>query len=252
MELFTHFGNGSVLIIAFGGYRQDMRNFIPLVEQTQDAFQWLLVHLPFINPESSIQNKLTPDGLTQIIHSQLQKYRYQKVYLLGFSIGGRIAQVIFLRSPEKFNGLILINTDGLKKHFLQWATEKKWLSEQFLYQVIEQTNFWRCLIQLAYKMRFIPAKRKNFYLKHIQNTHRRKILIKIWKMYADFKPNLNQLFKYRDKVVLIWSKQDEVLPFKIGIRAAQKLNITLHSVEGGHNIIESQPIKVAGILNSVI
>lgn len=250
MRLCTHYGTGNTLIVAFGGYRQDMRAFEPLVRETEKEFQWLLVHLPYINPESEIHTVFTPQELLNRIFTEIQQYTCQKIYLLGFSIGGRIAQHLFLLEPQKFDKLILLNADGLNTHLLQWITQRKWLSEKLLYRVIE-CKIWQFLIKGFQKIRLFSAKKAKFYLAHIQNTHRRKILVQIWKKYVHFKPNVKKLACHNHKVFLIWSKQDEVLSVKIAHRIVKKYQFGLQLIEANHSIIEQEYKKVAGLIKSI-
>jgi pimeloyl-ACP methyl ester carboxylesterase len=250
MHLCTHHGTGSTLIIALGGYRQDMRVFEPLIHETEKEFQWILVHLPYISPESNINTVYTSQELLHHIFTELNRYNYKKVYLLGFSIGGRIAQHLFLLAPEKFDQLILINSDGLKKHILQWISQKKWISETFLYRIIER-KIWHVLINTLQKTRLISSKKAVFLLKHIQNTRRRKILIQIWKKYADYQTNLKSLSKYKNKVFLIWSKHDEVLPVQTAYKTVKKYNFALKIIEANHNIIEEHYKQLAMVIKSI-
>jgi len=250
MHLCTHHGTGNTLIIALGGYRQDMRAFEPLIEKTQEEFQWLLVHLPYISPESDSVTVYKPDELLHIIFTQLQQYQFKNLYLLGFSIGGRIAQHLFLRAPEKFDKLILINADGLKTHFLQWITQRKWISEKFLFWCIDH-KIWYSLIKTFQKTGFIPYRKAMFYMKHIQNTRRRKILIQIWKKYASFKPHVKQLAKYKHKILLIWGKHDEVLPVKIAQKISTKHGFILEIIDGNHNMIEENYEHIAKKVKSI-
>lgn len=250
MCLSTHYGKGEILIVVLGGYRQDMRAFDSLVHETENEFQWLLVHLPYINPESEINVVYTPQELLQNILAEVHKHNYQKIYLLGFSIGGRIAQNLFLLNPEKFNKLILINADGLKTHLLQWISQKKWVSEKLLYCIIE-SKLWQFLIKILQKMRFISSKKAKFYLAHIQNTHRRKILIQIWKKYAAYQADVPRLSLYKNKVFLIWSRYDEVLPVKIAYKTAKKHDFTLKVIDANHNVIEQEYKQLACMLESI-
>jgi len=250
MRLCTHYGTGNTLIIALGGYRQDMRAFEPLIEKTREEFQWLLVHLPYISPESDSVTVYKPQELLHIIFTELQQYQFKNLYLLGFSIGGRIAQHLFLHAPEKFDKLILINADGLKPHFLQWITQRKWISEKFLFWCIDR-KIWYSLIKTFQKTGFIPYRKAMFYIKHIQNTRRRKILIQIWKRYAVYQSNLKALAKYRNKVFLIWGKHDEVLPVKIAEKTVRKYNFGLEIIEATHNIIEERYEWIAKKVKSI-
>lgn len=250
MPLCTHYGTGNTLIIALGGYRQDMRVFEPIIAQTGTDVQWLLVHLPYISPESDVVKVYPPHELLQHILAHAEQYTYQKLYLLGFSIGGRIAQHLFLIAPNKFDKLILLNSDGLKRHFLQWVAEKKWLSEKFLTWSINR-KVWPILIQYLQKIRCISPQKALFYLKHIQNTQRRKILVQIWKKYASYTTSLNKLAKHKHKILLIWSKYDEVLPVKIAKKTVKRYNFNLEIVESHHNIVEHQSEWIANKIKSM-
>ncbi|MCS7075641.1 MAG: alpha/beta hydrolase [Bacteroidia bacterium] len=249
MELFSHFGSGDKIVVALGGYKQDMHSFDTLIQKTKDIFRWILVHLPLINSEN--EQVLSPDTLLHLIHNEIKKYPYQKVYLLGFSIGGRIAQTLFLLAPQCFDKLILINADGLKKHFLQWITEKKWISIHLLYKWIEQYKLWKFIIKTGQKIGFISPKRAYFYLKHIESTQQRKMLIKIWKEYSHFKPKFKNLLSHKDKVILIWGRQDQILSVRTAERLSHKYRFRLLCVEGGHNIIQTKPNLLSDILKSI-
>ncbi|MAE51270.1 MAG: hypothetical protein CMH27_05635 [Micavibrio sp.] len=104
-DILSHKIPDAEIIIPNGSYTFD----IPMHELPEDMRQQVeaLNHTPFTwYPQNSSQAKHTSDPLSERLAS-LQQNTENRIYLLGFSIGGFRAADIFLNAPDDFAGAVL-------------------------------------------------------------------------------------------------------------------------------------------------
>ena len=104
-DILSHKIPDAEIIIPNGSYTFD----IPKHELPEDMRQQVeaLDHTPFTwYPQSASQAKQTSDPLSERLAS-LQQNTENRIYLLGFSIGGFRAADIFLNAPDDFAGAVL-------------------------------------------------------------------------------------------------------------------------------------------------
>src|SRR5215831_2285952 len=109
-------GKGKKILCCFHGYGESSESFAFLENYLGDEFSLLCIDLPFHGKtEWNEGTHFTPYELVLIINEILQQFPESgpKIYLMGFSLGGRIALSLFETIPEKIGSLILLAADGL-------------------------------------------------------------------------------------------------------------------------------------------
>ncbi|MDU1593675.1 MAG: 2-succinyl-6-hydroxy-2,4-cyclohexadiene-1-carboxylate synthase [Staphylococcus lugdunensis] len=99
------------LIVLLHGFISDSRTFDPYIEMFTSEVNVVTIDLPGHGNDTS-NSKLTWDFsfITQAIDEVLAHFSDKKVYLLGYSMGGRVALYYALYGKCRLSGLILEST----------------------------------------------------------------------------------------------------------------------------------------------
>ena len=97
-------------IILLHGLMGALSNFEALIEYFKGKNKVILPILPFFDIPL---RKLSVASLAEHIHAFVEYKNFDKVYVLGNSLGGHIAQLYAMEHPEKVKGMILTGSSGL-------------------------------------------------------------------------------------------------------------------------------------------
>lgn len=102
-------GEGDVLVLLHGLFG-NLANFEHVVAYFSDKCRVVVPFLPLY--ELPIR-ETTVDGLTQYVADFIEYKGYERINLLGNSLGGHVALVYTLMQPHRVNSLILTGSSGL-------------------------------------------------------------------------------------------------------------------------------------------
>src|SRR5688572_6747511 len=130
---YYRFGAGPRLVICFHGYAEEARLYSFLENHAADQFTFYSIDLPFHGKTKWNEGlNFSHTDLQQIVRIILleangqHKTRNEKLILLGFSLGGRIALSFYQAQPENIEKIILLAPDGLIVNFWYWlATQTR-------------------------------------------------------------------------------------------------------------------------------
>jgi 2-hydroxy-6-oxonona-2,4-dienedioate hydrolase len=97
-------------LILLHGLMGALSNFECLLDHFKDSHNVVIPLLPIYTMPLK---DLDLDGLVDFIEAFIDSKGYEKVYLLGNSLGGHLAQLYCLRRPEKVAKMILTGSSGL-------------------------------------------------------------------------------------------------------------------------------------------
>jgi 2-hydroxy-6-oxonona-2,4-dienedioate hydrolase len=102
-------GKGEPLMLLHGLFGA-LSNFKDLIEHFRHTHKVIVPMLPLF--ELDILHT-TVGGLAKYVHKFIEARGYEKIHLLGNSLGGHVALVHVLKHPEKIRSLILTGSSGL-------------------------------------------------------------------------------------------------------------------------------------------
>lgn len=101
---------GSANLVLLHGLFGALSNFEGIISQLGSKYNVIIPILPIF--EMPLR-KLSVSGLVGYVHEFLLYKGYDKVHLLGNSLGGHIALLYVLEHPEKVNSITLTGSSGL-------------------------------------------------------------------------------------------------------------------------------------------
>jgi len=128
---YLQWGCGRRLLLAFHGYGNDARIFIPFSEYLSSEYTILSFDLPHHGASKWQEGaKLTRQEVFDLTAAVMTKYNVEKVSLLGYSMGGRVCLSIVESMPERIDKVALIAADGLTINFYYYFLTRTWFGKK--------------------------------------------------------------------------------------------------------------------------
>jgi 2-hydroxy-6-oxonona-2,4-dienedioate hydrolase len=107
-------GEGEPIILLHGLFGA-LSNFNDLIKYFSSSYKVVIPLLPLYDLEL---DQTTVLGMVDYVDEFIEFKKYDKVHLIGNSLGGHIAQIYYLRKPEKVKTMTLTGSSGLFENSL--------------------------------------------------------------------------------------------------------------------------------------
>ncbi len=198
-EQFRYFetGAGSVLLLLHGLFGA-LSNFRGVIDQFAEKMK---VCIPLLPLYSLPPEQTTVEGLVKYIHDFIEHKKYDKVILLGNSLGGHIALMYTLKFPKKVRSIVLTGSSGLFENSLGDSYPKK-----------SDYDFVKHKTEYTFYNPAIATKELVDEVYEIVNN-REKALRILYLAKSALRNNLREHLKnIKVPVMLIWGKDDKITP----------------------------------------
>nr|WP_263327801.1 alpha/beta hydrolase [Neobacillus sp. Marseille-Q6967] len=237
--------NGKPPILLIHGFASSTYTFRRIVPLLQKQFSIIAVDLPgFGKSEKSTSFIYSFHNYAKLLLECIHKFGFSNTYIVAHSMGGQIALHMALIAPEKINKLILLCSSGYLRRAKKLLIYSSYLPffEKFVYHYIKRKDVKYHLRNVFFNQTLIndeliqefgrPLAEKGFYKALIRLLRHRE---------GDLLPQ--QLQDIKVPVILIWGKEDRVVPLEVGQRLVRDLpNAQLITYEKtGHLITEERP-----------
>jgi pimeloyl-ACP methyl ester carboxylesterase len=217
-----------------------MRNIYPLASE----HRVYVPDLPGFGRSDLPGPSFSPFDYSRFLADLMSLLNIEKANLVGQSLGGGVALHYALCFPENVNRLVLVDSAGLGKE-VPWGL--RLMSLPLLGELCSRPT--RKKVQLFFKVAvhdriLITKDFIDLYYSFSSRPGFQPSLLRIVRLMLTTRgardqilmPIVNNLEKIRQPVLVIWGKEDRVLPLKHGYFAKQRLpNATLQIIEGcGH------------------
>ena len=232
-------GNGEVIVLLHGLFGA-LSNFNQLITYFSPRYKIAIPLLPLYNLAVA---ETTITGMADYIDEFIEHKKYDRVHLLGNSLGGHIAQLYYLRKPQKVKTMTLTGSSGLFENSLGDTYPRKG-DYEFVKKKTEETFFdpKTATKALADEVFEIVNNRE----KVIRMVSMAKSAVRC--NLRDEIPNMNL------PVCLIWGKDDIITPAFVAEEFRKLLpNAELHILEQcGHAAMMEQPEQFNRILENFL
>lgn len=194
-------GEGEVLMLLHGLFGA-LSNWKDVREHFSKKYKVVIPIMPIF--EMNIL-KLSVDGLANYIHEFIQFKKYNKVNLLGNSLGGHVALVYVKKHPEIINSMLLTGSSGLYENAMGGSYPKKG-DKAFIREKIEYTFY-------------DPKNASDELVEEVYQTvnDRGKVLRILTMAKSAIRHNMRKdIPKMSLPVCLIWGKDDHITPVEVG------------------------------------
>ncbi len=243
------FGSGNKMALCFHGYGETAESFSFLEKYVGSEYRFYAIDLPFHgNTEWNEGLNFTADDVLQIL-KEIPGLMEQRLTLIGFSLGGRVALSLYELIPEKIEKMILMAPDGLKINFWYWLTTQTLIGNKLFAFTMKHPDWFFAFLKLINKIGFVNTSIFKFVSYYIGNEKVREQLYSRWTALRKLKPSLSKIKslirKYHTGVHLVNGKYDRIIlpdrgkKFQEGIEEFCSIQI----IRSGHQVLHENHIK---------
>ncbi len=227
-------------IVLLHGLLGQLSNFQGILDGFSDRYNVVFPHLPIL--EMPVK-EVGIGALLQYVSSFIKHKDYDKVNLIGNSLGGHLAQLYTLDNPDKVQTLTLTGSSGLFESAMGSTFPKRGNYEYIKEKV--QTTFYD------------PATASEELIDEIFKTvnDRMKAIRIVATAKSAVRHNLgDKLHNIKVPSLLVWGKQDGVTPPFVGEKFNELLvNSELHFIDKcGHAPMMEHPEEFNKILDQFL
>ncbi len=195
-------GNGGLPLILLHGLMGALSNFEGILNIVSKKYNVVVPMLPIF--EMPLR-KLSVSGLVDYVERFIDFKNYDKVHVLGNSLGGHIAQMYVLKRPEKVKSLILTGSSGLFESAMGTSFPKRGN-----YEYIQKKTE-----SVFYNPAFATKELVDEVFETVNN--RNKAIRVVATAKSAVRHNLEKRLKdIKTPTLLVWGKNDEVTPSWVG------------------------------------
>jgi pimeloyl-ACP methyl ester carboxylesterase len=250
---YYRFGSGPRVAICFHGFGEDATLFGFLGKYAGTQFTFYSIDLPFHGKTEWRDGLIfTVPTLSCIVEEILQQNNHKlqttndKLTLMGFSLGGRIALSLYQAMPEKIERLVLLAPDGLKVNFWYWFSTQTWLGNKLFLFTMKYPGWFFGFLKTMNNLRLVNASVFKFVNYYIGEKNIRQLLYNRWTTLRKLRPNLKHIKSFitqeKTAVRLIYGKHDRIILSAVGKRfkKAVESHCTLTIINSGHQVLHEK------------
>jgi pimeloyl-ACP methyl ester carboxylesterase len=257
---YYRWGNGPRLLLCFHGYGESAPGFSFLEDILGDAFTILAIDLPYHGQTDWKEPPLTPTTLLTII-DEIVSHPPKGVpppkgspsptgwWLMGYSMGGRIALSLLEHAPARIDRLILLAPDGLVVNPWYWLATQTRPGRQLFKWTMYHPGWFFFVLRAGNKLALVNPSVYKFVANYVDNKEIRSALYIRWTGLRLFKPRLaviKDLIRSRHlPVQLLYGKFDRIIrvergeQFRKGIEPWCELTV----IPAGHQLLKKDHIQ---------
>lgn len=230
-------GEGPVLLLLHGLFGA-LSNWKDVLDHFSQKYRVVIPLMPIF--EMNIL-KLSVEGLSNHIHEFIEYKQFDKVNLLGNSLGGHVALVYIKKHPERVQSLVLTGSSGLYENAFGSSYPRKG-DKKFLRERINVTFY-------------DPKSTTDELVDEIYETlqDKSKILRILTMAKSAIRHNMRKdIPSFKQPTCLIWGQQDGITPPEVGKEFHDLLpNSELHFLDKcGHAPMMERPHEFNRIADS--
>ncbi len=243
-------GNGNRLLFCFHGYGESGQSFSLLEDHTGKDFSMISIDLPFHGKTDWKEGlDFTPQQLKEIMELAAGDLYSAPIYLLGYSLGGRIALGLLELIADKTKKIVLLAPDGLKlSRWYRLATQSR-LGNRLFRFTMKNPGWLFSLMSVAGKIGKGNPGIYKFGNNYIRDKQSRDELYKRWTSMRRFKPNLvaikSLILKHQIPVRLLYGRHDRVMRFEHGEKFRKGIDTfcDLTILPAGHQLLQEKNLE---------
>jgi len=245
---YARFGDGPQKVICFHGYGEEVGSFQFFEKHAGDRFSFLAIDLPIHGKTQWKSEKDFTSADLVNISSALTKAS-EKVILMGFSLGGRMALSLFEKIPQQVEKLILLAPDGLKVNFWYWLSTQTLFGKKLFAFTMNHPAWFFGLLRFFNRLNLVNASILKFVRYYIDDKEARQLLYQRWITLRKIKPDLSsikqQINKNKTPVCLVYGNHDRIILPAVGEKFRKGIEdyCTLEIINSGHQILHEKHIR---------
>jgi pimeloyl-ACP methyl ester carboxylesterase len=254
-------GEGPLLILANGAFT-NMHSWDPdLLKKLSKNFQVLIFDYPGIGYSTYQQMPFSAETMVDCLYHFIDKLKLKPAAIVGYSMGGLIAQKFAVKYPNKLKALVLISTtcggceatwcsaQTLQK--IERVAAKKISGEEQLDRMLSVMFTPESLSRFAIRTKKIITSAAIEGLVSDEMQQKEREIIEGWRTDDQLAQQITEL---KLPVLIIAGKRDEMVPF-VNAELLEKKFSQAKLVaydDAGHGVMYQYPLDVAGSIKEFL
>ena len=250
---YYQYGSGSEILLAFHGFGMIGTQFKVLEEAFGRKYKIISFDL-FFHGQTNVKDNSVKNirrGLNaKQFASEIAEFldalypTTEKVSLLSYSIGTRMALCLIENMPQRIDASYLIAPDCIEPNLLLKLGGTNFLVNRLFHTLVYSPKTVNVLLNLLLKLKYIDADIYRILKAEFSSTETRLISYNTITYYAqlsfDRKKLADAINMHQLDCHLYFGKKDKLFPSKIGERFGKLLNQpNIHVFDGGHELVNA-------------
>ena len=243
-------GHGNKLLLCFHGYGKTADSFAFLEASLAEDFTLLAIDLPF-HGRTEWKEGLSfgMEDLLAILEEILSRERGRtsgkdsKFFLLGFSLGGRIALSLLEKMPDRIEKIVLLAPDGLRVNPWYWlATQNRPGNRMFRF-TMKHPGWFFIILRTGHLFGLINLSVYKFTANYINDPAGREDLYLRWTTLRNFRPGISNIksliLERKISVRFLYGQYDRIIPSERGAQFLKSIPFygKLFILPSGHHLL---------------
>lgn len=233
----------TIVILHGWGSRSDSWSNVKEILQNQ-GYNVIVPDLPGFGKSAPLSEIWSVNNYVDWIDNFIKKHNYnnQKIFLLGYSFGGRIAIKFAAKYPERLKGLILCSAAGITPRPKIKIAIFNLLSK--IGNLIFSLPFLKVFQRPTRKIIYLLCRNRDYY--YLQNETMRQTFKRV--IEEDLTSYLSQI---KIPSLIIWGEKDKLTPIADAYKMHQQIKDSVLKIipQGKHSFYLQYPEKLANIID---
>ena len=250
---YSIWGTGERILFAFHGYGESGNTFGFLEDILGRDFTLVAIDLPF-HGETEWQERLylAPADLLTVLEEIALGLpgRSPGWWLLGYSMGGRVALQLLQLAPARIRRTVLLATDGLQMNPWYWLATQTSAGNRLFRWTMRRPAWLFFLLRTGHTLRLVNPSIYKFTAHYVDDQRVRERLYARWTTMRGFKPDLKVIGgfirKHQIPVRLLYGSYDRIIRWERGERFCRPnaAFCELILLQAGHQLLQAKFVEV--------
>ncbi len=251
---YSWWGTGKKLLLCLHGYGESATSFALLEQALGKEFTILAPDLPF---HGGTQWKdglyFDPAKFPALIEEIIARLpvitsppapRFDRWWVMGYSMGGRVALSLLEYAPEKIAKLILLAPDGFKMNAWYWLATQSRPGNRAFRRIMHRPHSLFRLLRIAGKLKLLNPGIHKFMFRYIEDPQVREELYDRWTVMRGFNPDIRSIRSIirerRIPVSLLYGRHDHIIRAATGERFRKGIEpwCRILVLDAGHGLLQ--------------